>query len=67
MGCHDAVTNVDQLTQMEEIGGNYNLTQIRAFINGIQSAGEQLKQNANPRLVLEVLMLSIPGRKVGIR
>jgi len=40
-------------------------TEIKAFINNIQAAGEQLRQNANPRLVLEELMLNIPGRKHG--
>jgi len=34
--------------------------EIRAFIQSIRSAGEQLKQNANSRFVLEVLMLDIP-------
>ncbi len=60
VGCGDAVTNVDRLATLIEIAEGYNLAQIRAFINSIRAAGEQLRQNANPRLVLEVLMFSIP-------
>ncbi len=66
-GCSDAITNVDQLATLHEMVRGYGLAQIKAVINSIQSAGEQLKQNANPRLVLEVLMLSIPRRKEAVR
>jgi hypothetical protein len=41
----------------------YRLTQIRSFMESIRSAAGQLRQNANPRLVLEVLMLDIPRRE----
>ena len=66
-GCSDAATNVDQLATLLEMVRGYTLAQIKAVINSIQSAGEQLKQNANPRLVLEVLMLSIPRGKEVVR
>jgi len=59
-GLSDTVTNVDRLATLMDIVRGYRLAQIRAFINSIQAAAEQLGQNANPRLVLEVLMLSIP-------
>lgn len=60
VSCNDAITNVDRLTTLIKMVKGYNLTQIRAFINSIRAAGDQLRQNANPRLVLEVLMISIP-------
>jgi DNA polymerase-3 subunit delta' len=62
LGSTDTITNIDHEAVLIEIGRGYSLAQIRAFIYSIQAAGEQLSQNANPRLVLEVLMLSIPGR-----
>ena len=62
LGSSDTITNIDHEAELAEMGQGYSLPQIRAFINSIQAAGEQLGQNANPRLVLEVLMLSIPGR-----
>jgi len=62
LGSSDTITNIDHEAVLVEMGRGYSLLQIRAFIDSIQAAGEQLGQNANPRLVLEVLMLSIPGR-----
>jgi len=60
VGCSDTVTNIDRLATLTEMAGGYSLAQIRAFIDSIRVAGEQLRLNANPQLVLEVLMLSIP-------
>jgi DNA polymerase-3 subunit delta' len=65
LGSSGAITNIDFEAMLVDLARGYNLAQIRAFINSIQAAGEQLRQNANPRLVLEVLMLSIPARNGG--
>ena len=65
VGCSDSITNIDSEAILVGMAGDYSLAQIRGFIDRIQAAGEQLRQNANPQLVLEVLMLSIPGRKYG--
>lgn len=62
-GCSDNITNVDRLTTLHGMAEGYTLGQVKAVINSIELAGEQLKQNANPRLVLEVLMLDIPRRE----
>ena len=62
-GCTDIVTNVDRLDGLAEMARGYRLAQIRAFIEGIRAAAEQLRQNANPRLALEVLMLDIPEKE----
>ncbi|MEE9400213.1 MAG: DNA polymerase III subunit delta' [Dehalococcoidales bacterium] len=63
IGCRDIITNVDRLAVLVEITKDYNLAQIKVFVNSIQAAGEQLRQNANPRLVLEVLMFDMPGKE----
>jgi len=63
LGCIDAITNIDHQAMLVDLARGYSLAEIRAFISSIQAAGEQLGQNANPRLVLEVLMLSIPERR----
>jgi DNA polymerase-3 subunit delta' len=63
VGCSDTITNTDLEARLVEMVRGYSLAQIKAFINSIQAAGEQLRQNANPRLVLEVLMLDIPGKE----
>ncbi len=66
VGYNEVITNVDLEATLIDGARGYKLAQIKAFINSIQAAGEQLRQNANPQLVLEVLMLSMPGREEGI-
>jgi len=65
VGCNDSITNVDSEAILVNIAEGYSLAQVRGFIDSIQAAGEQLRQNANPQLVLEVLMLSISRRRYG--
>ena len=64
-GCDNVITNIDHKAMLVNMAGGYKLAQIKNFIKSIQAAVEQLRRNANPRLVLEVLMLSIPRRKYG--
>jgi len=66
VGCNEAITNVDRLATLIDSARGYTLAQIKAFINSIQATTEQLGQNANPQLVLEVLMLSMPRRKESV-
>ena len=66
IGCNEAITNVDLETPLVDSARGYQLAQIKTFINSIQAAGEQLRQNANPQLVLEMLMLNIPRKKEGV-
>ena len=63
VGCGNYITSVDLEARLVEVVRDYSLAQIRDFINSIKAAGEQLRQNANPRLVLEVLMLDIPRKE----
>ncbi|MDP2917857.1 MAG: DNA polymerase III subunit delta' [Dehalococcoidia bacterium] len=58
--CRDAVVNIDFMNTLVDMAQSYSLVQIKDIIGAIRSAGEQLKLNANARLVLEVLMLNIP-------
>ena len=62
-GLTEAITNIDMATTIVDQSRGYSLAQIKNFINSIQASEEQLRQNANPRLVLEVLMLSTPGKE----
>jgi DNA polymerase-3 subunit delta' len=62
-GCVQFITNVDQEVTLHQQSEGYDLTETRDFIEAIRAASGQLEQNANPRLVLEVLMLSIPNRE----
>ncbi len=60
VGSSDDITNVDRLATLIDMAKGYGLAQIKAFINSILVAWEELRQNANPRLLLEVLMLNLP-------
>ena len=54
------VTNIDRLETLYGMSESFSLDGIKDFVKKIQTAGEQLRQNASPRMVLEVLMLDIP-------
>ena len=66
LGRGEAIINLDRKDTLVSLAQDYRLSDIRAFMSGIQSAAQQLKQNANPRLVLEVLMLGIPERRAAL-
>ena len=61
-GCSQFITNIDKEAVLRNHAECYSLSGIRAFMESIREALGQLEQNANPRLVLEVLMLSIPNK-----
>jgi len=60
--CGDFTANADQEATLYPEAGVYSLREIKGFIQSLEQAMGQLDQNANPRLVLEVLMLSMPKR-----
>jgi len=66
VGLSEAVTNIDMSAVITDRARGYSLAQIKNFIDGIQAAGEQLKQNVNPRLALEVLMLNMPRKEEAV-
>jgi len=67
LGLNGEVTNVDFEAELSEMAPYWTLAQIRDFIGCIQAASSELRLNANPQLVLEVLMLNLPRKeeKVG--
>jgi len=60
------VANIDQQSTLIQQAKHLSARQVMDFIYHLQVTHEQLEQNANPRLALEVLMLSMPG-KGGVR
>jgi len=61
-GCKDVITNIDLENVLVGCASGYSLARIKAIIDSIKAAAEQLEQNANPQLVLEVLMLNMARR-----
>ena len=57
------ITNVDQEPTLQSQAQGYSLREIKGFIQSLNQARQQLEHNANPRLVLEVLMLALPKGK----
>ncbi len=55
------IINVDQEAILSKQAERVTAGSIAGFMRDIRSAGQQLEQNANPRLALEVLMLKMPG------
>ena len=60
-GSSAEVTNIDREATLHSQAQGYSLIQVRDFIEALRAAVWQLEHNANTRLTLEVLMLSLPN------
>jgi DNA polymerase-3 subunit delta' len=61
----DNITNIDRIHELTGMVEGRSLSVIGDFIRSIQKANVELRQNANPRLVLEVLMIDMPDTGQG--
>jgi len=61
-GCDSDIVSIDCKPGLSEVARAYNLAQVKAAIEKTVEALEQLKLNANSRLVLEALMLNLPKK-----
>ncbi|MBI2939694.1 MAG: DNA polymerase III subunit [Chloroflexi bacterium] len=59
VGCHDLVVNHDRLGQLEARVHQDALTSACRMLRAIQRTVEYLRQNVNPRLALDALVLEI--------
>lgn len=60
-GSPEGVVNIDRQVDLERIARRHPLPRIYAFITQLGQAAQQLRENANPNLVLENLALHAPG------
>jgi DNA polymerase-3 subunit delta' len=60
-GCPQLIINSDRKDEIIKMAERFTLVGIKNAISRIRAAETQLKQNVNPRLALEVLMLDIPA------
>jgi DNA polymerase-3 subunit delta' len=60
-GAQESVYNWDHLETLKERAQDYSPRQLVRFIGSILSTIGAMEHNANPRLTLEVMMLSMPG------
>ena len=63
-GIEETVTNLDYTDRLQSQAAGFNINDIRGGIAAITAAQKQLRQNASPRLVLEVLMLDMPVAQI---
>lgn len=63
LGLKEDITNIDIENSLADRADDFDLAEIRNFIDSIVEAKRQLGLNANPRLVLEVMMLNMPTGK----
>ena len=64
-GCNSDIVSLDYLSALSEMAGTLTLGEIVSALKSLTQAVQQLRLNANPRLVLEALMLNLP--KTGLR
>jgi len=62
--CSDVMINIDFSKDIERAAAAFEIGEIKQSIDRIQEAQRQIQQNANVRLVMEVLMLDIPRKTV---
>jgi DNA polymerase-3 subunit delta' len=62
-GCERAITSVDHTLVLEKWSRALNLLEIKNFISSLQKSLSNISVNANPRLVLEILMLDMPKKE----
>jgi DNA polymerase III subunit delta' len=60
-GCPQLIVNIDRKDEIIKMAERFSLAGIKNAIARVWAAETQLKQNVNPRLALEVLMLDIPA------
>ena len=61
-GSSAGIINIDRENTLRAQAQRYSLGQVRDFIEALRAAVWRLEHNANTRLTLEVLMLSLPAR-----
>jgi DNA polymerase III subunit delta' len=59
-GCPEGVVNIDRRPELEQAAVRHTLPQIHAAAIRIGQAAQQLRENGNPQLVLEHIVLQLP-------
>lgn len=60
-GCPASITHVDRRADLEREARRYPLPEIYRFVVRLNEATRQLRENVNPQLALENLLLHLPG------
>jgi DNA polymerase-3 subunit delta' len=60
VGCPESITHTDRHAELEQEARRYNLTEIHAFMTRLDETARQLRENVNPQLALENVLLHLP-------
>jgi DNA polymerase-3 subunit delta' len=66
-GCSEEVVHIDRRDELARAAARYRLADIRAFLARLASAAQHLRENVNPQLALENVVLHLPGESAGGR
>jgi DNA polymerase-3 subunit delta' len=61
-GCPEAIVHVDRRDELGQAAARYGLPEIHAFVARLGAATQQLRENVNPQLALENVLLHLPGQ-----
>lgn len=59
-GCFESIVNIDMADVLRSEAGRYQVQDVVSFLEAVRTTRRHLENNVNPRLALEVLMLSLP-------
>lgn len=59
-GCRDAITHVDRREALEQAAQRYAIPEIHALLVRIGSTSQLLRENVNPQLAIENILLHLP-------
>ncbi len=59
-GCPEAITHVDRRGDLERVARRYDVADIHTFMRRIGAAAQQMRENVNPQLALENVLLHLP-------
>jgi DNA polymerase-3 subunit delta' len=62
-GCSEQITHIDRHDDLRKAAARYRLADIHAFVARLSTAARQLRENVNPQLALENVLLHVPAAK----
>ncbi len=62
-GCPQAVVHIDRRHDLTAAAAQYAIPDLHAFVSGISLAAQRLRENVNPQLALEGVVLAMPERQ----
>lgn len=60
-GCPEAVTHIDRSEDLARIASRHTPAEIHAMLRRIAAAAQQMRENVNPQLAIESILLHLPA------